>query len=194
MRTRRSQAFTLIELLTVIVIIAILVALLFPAIQSALRKAEAAQARTDVNAIVNAVTAYKNEYGKLPIVDSSQGGPDSGAEFGGLTGNNNSQVILALLGGTGVAGGIPASVLNPRNIGFLQAPTRKGSMDSSWDMLDPWGTQYLIELDTSYNNTIQYPCGTYGVIPGIVVASSYGPNKTCDDPAQTTGDDIYSFK
>jgi prepilin-type N-terminal cleavage/methylation domain-containing protein len=64
--SRTGRGFTLIEMLAVIGIIALLVALLFPAIKGALQKAEIAQAQNDVKNIETAVKAFYVEYGRWP--------------------------------------------------------------------------------------------------------------------------------
>lgn len=65
---RPQFAFTLVELLTVIAIIAILMGLLFPAIINAKTAASRADAGTMVRNIVNASKAYYNDYGKYPPI------------------------------------------------------------------------------------------------------------------------------
>ena len=60
------EGFTLIELLTVIAIIAVLAGLLFPAIKSALQRAEIAQAQNDVKSIETALKMFYIDYGKWP--------------------------------------------------------------------------------------------------------------------------------
>src|SRR4051812_43446348 len=67
----RSAAFTLIELLTVIAIIAILMGILFPVINNVKENAKKVQAKNDVTQIVTAVKAYYTEYGKYPPVPGS---------------------------------------------------------------------------------------------------------------------------
>ena len=62
----KGEGFTLIELLTVIAIIGVLAGLLFPAIKSALQKAEIAQAQNDIKSIETAVKAFYVDYGKWP--------------------------------------------------------------------------------------------------------------------------------
>ena len=57
-----DAAFTLIELLTVIAIISILMAMLFPMISSAKESARRSKARQDCLSIVHAVETYATEY------------------------------------------------------------------------------------------------------------------------------------
>ncbi len=69
---RSSRGFTLIELLIVIAIIGILMALLFPAVGSAIDAARRAQAKNDVTQIATAITAYETEYGRLPGTNGTE--------------------------------------------------------------------------------------------------------------------------
>src|SRR5271163_891996 len=68
------SAFTLVELLTVIAIIAILMGLLFPALQIVKDQANKVKAKTDVVNTVAAVKQYYTEYGKYPLAGVTQTG------------------------------------------------------------------------------------------------------------------------
>src|SRR2546425_4127833 len=63
----KRRGFTLIELLVVITVIAILMALLFPAFKAVQDQAKRTQAKNDLTQIVNAVNAFYTEYGKYPL-------------------------------------------------------------------------------------------------------------------------------
>src|ERR1017187_9235950 len=71
---RTKRAFTLIELLTVIAIIGVLIALLFPAIKSALGKAETTKAQQGVSGLATAFKAYYTEYGRWPATTTDPSG------------------------------------------------------------------------------------------------------------------------
>jgi prepilin-type N-terminal cleavage/methylation domain-containing protein len=135
---RKSSAFTLIELLIVIAIIAILAGLAFPAVQGALNSGKKAAARNDVVQIATAIKNYQLEYGRLP--------PSEG-------------LIPALLGGE-------TSNDNRRGITFLEAqmakgaPPRNGLDTSRENYLDSWGRAYIIELDEDYDNRINTDLGS----------------------------------
>jgi len=127
----RLHAFTLIELLIVIAIIGILMALLFPAVSSALNAARRAQARNDATQIANSCTAYETEYG-----------------VGVFGSNHPTQVdgdLLKALRGT-----------NARGIVFLEVQELKGTkgsaVDSNGRFVDPWGGVYQIAFDESYSS------------------------------------------
>jgi len=62
---RPLRAFTLIELLVVIAIIAVLAALLFPAVKGGLTKAKSAECANNLRQIHQASQNYYNDYGRL---------------------------------------------------------------------------------------------------------------------------------
>ncbi len=65
-RTTRRRGFTMIELLMVIIIIGILMALLLPAIQSAMRTARNAAVSSEINQLAQALENFKSRYGDYP--------------------------------------------------------------------------------------------------------------------------------
>jgi prepilin-type N-terminal cleavage/methylation domain-containing protein len=64
--SRRLAAFTLIELLVVIAIIGILAGLLLPALGAAKYQAQKNRARTEMSALITAITTYESQYGRMP--------------------------------------------------------------------------------------------------------------------------------
>lgn len=70
MRSRTRSGFTLIELLTVIAIVGILAAALFPAINAVKRKAKISTGQTTFQQWCAGVTRYKSVYGFYPNIGS----------------------------------------------------------------------------------------------------------------------------
>src|ERR1017187_5329088 len=64
---RASPAFTLIELLVVISIIAILAALLLPALNRVKIKAQVKKSQMEAGSIANAIHTYEADYSKFPV-------------------------------------------------------------------------------------------------------------------------------
>jgi len=160
MRTKNQSVwgFTLIELLVVIVIIAILVALLFPAIKQALLKAEAAKARTTILSAATAFKAFNNEYGRWPGNPTTPAGP---------------QLLSTNFFGSNYG--------NTRNIVFLDTSS-KDIDPATGNILDPWKNPYRVAFDASYTNSIANPFGAppNPITAGVIVWSC-GPDAASSD-------------
>ena len=151
---QKSSAFTLIELLIVIVIIAILASVAFPVTALVMEQARRSEANNEVTQIKNAISAYELEYSKLPFP------PGNGGE-GDLRLDTFQDNIISVLSGYNVDG------LNPREKPFYQgkrakdAKTRekpKGGVfgtDEQLQLADPWGREYHIKIDSNYDNILE---------------------------------------
>src|SRR5258708_39479713 len=71
MRPQRQPAFTLLELVSVIVIIGILAALIFPAVRSARVSANKARTKAQFSQWAAAMAGFRTEYGYYPVPPSS---------------------------------------------------------------------------------------------------------------------------
>ncbi len=152
------HAFTLIELLVVISILAILMGLLFPAVQGALESARKTQAKNDATQIATAIQGYLSEYGRMPSAITSD------------TQDANGDELLDTLSGKNINNS------NPRQIVFLEIPRAKGGkngrVDGTGPYKDPWGGptgQYRIFGDSDYDNKIDFEGDT--VIKTVLVYS-----------------------
>lgn len=186
--TSRRTAFTLIELLTVIAIIAVLMGLLFPAISGVKETAKKAQAKNDAVGILNAVKSYYTEYGKYPLAT-----PGADTEKGDI-----SATLLQTLTATEPAS---PTMLNPRKISFMEIPAAKTNSSgkepkSGLDggtFYDPWGKSYQIIIDGDYNNEVTSPATSDGKLNTGVLVWSLGKDETLET-GKGKGDDVYSWK
>lgn len=139
----KKNAFTLLELLVVIVILGVLVTLGSRGLRSARINAKKAMARVDIQSIETALKAYHNIYARLP---SSSFAEDLNASFDDLEPDHASSAeIIAALAMNESA----EEELNPKRVVFLETPA---SDDGAFR--DPWGYQYRIALDTNYDGEI----------------------------------------
>ena len=170
LRQPHASAFTLIELLTVIAIIAILMGLLFPAIAAAKEQARRTAAGNTVRNIVNACKSYQTDYGKFPPVPTAldaKGNYSYGDKTGGgcTLPNDNLFDILRSIGTRGVNIGNAMNKRQQKYFEMGKAKDPKSPRDGFIDgtefttgtqgqLMDPWGTQYCIVLDAADNGTI----------------------------------------
>jgi prepilin-type N-terminal cleavage/methylation domain-containing protein len=193
------RGFTLIELLVVITVIAILIALLFPAFKGVQDQAKRTQAKNDVTQIVTAVNAFYTEYGTYPLsptVDTTLGP-------GGSTLTN--QTLLNPLRGLDL-------VSNPRQIVFISPPDVKDKANprsgigtdtaNVGQFFDPWGKNYVIRIDGTYDNQLLNPytqnAGAtplqLGVISWSLGKDGLGGQGSADKNAGNAADDVISWQ
>ncbi|HEX5218770.1 MAG TPA: hypothetical protein VFZ59_04325, partial [Verrucomicrobiae bacterium] len=155
----------------VIAIIAILAAMLFPAIGVAKRKAAEASARADMQNIALAIGRYEADYnGRFPAAGIQTGTNDvtfgyiAGGTLNGVTAIATNSGVIAILMDLEYDKQTNAvktvnfgHVLNPRRIANLNAkfssdPT-SGGVDALLEYRDPWGSPYVISMDTGLDDT-----------------------------------------
>lgn len=163
--TRR--AFTLIELLTVIAVIAILMGLLFPAIAIVREQMRRAQATNDITNIVTAVKQFQTEYSKYPAVleaaTSAEEDTLVGDAVAKATVDNSALFDILRAIDRGPNQGHRG---NPKRVPFFEGRVAssaekpiagfadKAGTAKPGSFFDPWGTQYGVVMDTNYDNQI----------------------------------------
>ena len=180
--TRRGGlAFTLIELVTVIAIIAILNALILPIIAMARENARRGKAATVVKSITNAGRSYATDYGKFPpieaaLVTAGSGGGGENAEGNSFYSYGDTETAKCKVANNqlfdvlrAIARGPNANhALNTRKQLYfedLKGTDPKNPRDGFADgkgfsegmqgqLLDPWGKQYCIVLDADQDGLL----------------------------------------
>jgi type II secretory pathway pseudopilin PulG len=158
----------LIELLTVIAIIAILMGLLFPAIGIVKEQARKAEARAAAMQIAAAVKQYNTEYGKYPVADYANAGTTDlrlGDKTKALAIDDNAELFNILRAKISTKN--TDNLYNPRRIVFFEgksisdpANPKSGFLDQTGGtgvqgaFYDPWGKQYTVIMDSNYNDVI----------------------------------------
>lgn len=169
--SERRRAFTLIELLVVIAIIAILAAMLFPALSLIKQKALKTRAKMEMSDIVTAITQYEAHYSRLPMLPGVPTGAKDvtfglGSNTNSLTTGNghtviasNAAIIAILMDKESYGNGLDTPnkghVLNPQHHGVLNAKitgdVKSPGVGPDGEYRDPWVVPYVISLDYSLN-------------------------------------------
>jgi len=164
-----SFGFTLVELLVVVSIIGLLVGLLAAGIPLAIEKGMTAKAKGETTAIVAAIKAYKQEYGKFP------GDPSiTNRLFSSNSSPDTIKTLMKVLGGDATAT-LNSEIANPKGVRFFEGSKTDGTM------ADPWGGQYLVLVDSSETGSVTYTyAGTPVNVRISVLAICYGSDGKAD--------------
>ena len=186
-KTKARLGFTLIELLVVIAIIAILAAMIMPAISKGKDRAKVARAKLEISQLVTAISGYQSAYNRYPVSSNAMNAaasisedytydiaflrtkPPSGSSLptslNYLT--NNSEVISILMDletypNTGLPTINAQHVKNPQRTPFLNAnraaDTFSPGVGTDLVYRDPWGNPYIITLDLNYDEKARDAC------------------------------------
>ncbi len=170
----RPRAFTLVELLVVISIIAVLAGLLLPVLAGMKKKAKIVLARSEMSNLATAIKAYEAEYNRFPMSKNTEtlamtgnpavslnGDVTIGLPPGPTTPGDNSEVIKILLDIDDQALG-PINAVNfsharnPRNlVTFHGKPASNITLPGigpDYIYRDPWANPYIITMDLNDDN------------------------------------------
>jgi prepilin-type N-terminal cleavage/methylation domain-containing protein len=163
-------AFTLLEVVAVIALVAVLAGIALGSIQGTLQRTGIARARVELSALARALEEYKRRHGDYP---QSQPGPGLTTPEGGgselETGDGSAVLFAALTGWPGRSGPIGAPGRGPALIDSSkftqQATSPAGTTPAASAFIDPWGNRYRYH----------YP-GAARTFPGVQPAlSAPGP-------------------
>ncbi len=194
-----GRAFTMIELLIVIAIIAILAGLLLPAVIGGIKKAEITQAQTEVKLIAAAMNAYRADYGKWPAENLARSTStaaywDYADLIAVLRGSNFDGTVMEQMG----LSGNQWNNQNPKRRVYLQISDKSmatnvtgtttpskysGTIAANGypyyavagELSDPWGNRYVVLPDWDMDGEIKGADGATSIRASVAVWS-WGPN------------------
>jgi len=195
----KHRLFTLVELLTVIAVIAILAGIAIPVVVGMQSKGRETSARADMNAIKIALTQFKADYFIFPIERPASGDKllkaafKSGDSTTDDTANDGMIAELTTIQTT-PSSGSPVSktsfTYNTKKRKYLDAPAKPvtpiAGGSAGFMKLDPWGRRYNIALDTDYNKKLVLKKEFLGTdadetIVGDIAIFSYGTAEDAGD-------------
>lgn len=148
MRTRVSKAFTLVEILIVVVILGILAAIVIPQFTSASEEAQVGNVQTQLQTIRSQIELFRvRNNGKPPVL---VGDTDTTAFVDFLRGTNASNAALRVANSQGnqqqVYMRTPA--VNPRNRSFIVAESANPVTDAAAEEAVAGGPGWFYNSDT----------------------------------------------
>ena len=183
----KKQHFSLVELLTVIAVIAILAGILIPTVGAVKESGRATQALTEAKGIHLAIKSFQNDHKYLPSKDKSGGSSDDIVYWGSsaaVTPDADASVKItenATLDASYLAlfdticyvdhtdiTKTPASTSDAKKFNkkakkYLTAPNSYYNSETTTNgYRDPWGRPYIIYLDTNYDGKIEGIAAKFG--------------------------------
>ena len=188
----RLRAFTLIELLTVIGIIAILAAITFGVVKGVNERAAIGQAKSELASLSQALEAYKLQYGDYP-----RAGGSATLESTASATSQSGKFFNALMGKLG-PGTSPAAIngkvfIDSTKLSLSSStvlPTRTDTNSVANAILDPWGRFYIYAYAAGWNTYRLLSVG-----PDGKMGDTFNPTTGVVTVSATDGaDNIYANK
>ncbi len=196
---RSAAAFTLVELLTVIAIIAVLTSLLLAVIPALTKAAKIRKAGIQMNDLATGIQGYESAYGHFPVSRAAQAAANPDFTYGGVFQNHsgsvtigtlvtnsivlNAEIVAVLMNFTNYPGtAVPTPdanfQANPQRTPFLNAnlsgDTVSPGVGTDLVYRDPWGHPYVISLDLNDDDLCEdalyrLPAVSTGGINGLIL-------------------------
>lgn len=199
-----KKNFTIIELLVVISVIAILMGILLPAVNSVRKHAKITQAKSEMSAIKTAIKNFEAQYGFYPYYNLSSKDDDA------ICVDNQFDILienLTYIDGPDVDSDphyntitkeydnpcksyIPFVTsyntfqMNPRKVRFIDV--KSDYVTNGYR--DPWGKPYVVYIDSNYDGKVEVGSDT---LHGDVFIYSSGQNMLNEGGI---GDDVVAWK
>lgn len=178
------HAFTLIELLAVITIIAILSAITFGIVKGVNERAARGQAKTELAVLAQALEQYKQQYGDYPQVGTS-----NAVETTASATSQSGKFFNSLFGKLGPTGApIDGKVYIQDASKFTlsdstKLPTSGNTTPVANAFLDPWGRFYVYAYKSGWTTYRLLSAGsdgkvgdTFDATTGAITPATYGPD------------------
>lgn len=201
MKTRNS--FTLIEILTVIIIIGILAAILFPTLAKIKDQGRATETKSTLSAISISCKTFKSDYQTMPYSSSTESDSDIGASM--WTENYSNKKIsdsayleffnILTYANSSNTDGTPSSKakeFNPKGVHYLDTP-KNFFRETTNSIRDGWNRPIYVILDLDGNGQIKLDAkydSSSGTYNNDVIAISRGPQDS--ETSNNTGRFIFS--
>jgi type II secretory pathway pseudopilin PulG len=138
---RRTLAFTLVELLTVIAIIVLLVGLTIGILGFAQQKAARSKAEGQMQLIITGLLRYEKLYGEYPepVDNSGEGSNGAKALYQALSGDGDNFLVIGAGEGGAPSTGIPGSTGEVLVEGIDPKANKHGLVNTNYALVDPFG-------------------------------------------------------
>lgn len=158
---KKKQKFTLIEILTVIAIIGILAAFIFPALFAVQNNSRRTKTETILTSVNTAIKVYKGDYNILPTIDGSVKGRigEWSGDINNMKPSDDYYTFFDILsyknhkGGSSVTSVVENS--NPKAVQYLDPPKDYFHKDYRLNSIrDAWNRPIVVFLDKTGDGNI----------------------------------------